>query len=223
MSPYFLGRIAAIAALGPDARPDATTEPPAPPIAEPASRGDPASRRGGSHLADLAFLIWLCDFLAAIVRPATVDTIRVTRAFRAGRMIRKVGVEPQSATADTADERDLFMSRYGIAIAKRLGRLQRLAMGLLWFSLYLSFMVYSGQVLMHENAVLQADQAALEGRVKEAAAQDEALVQAVLRSDPPADPLFVTRVNWVDSSGRRNARMVRWRFGDVRNGRCVVS
>ena len=190
---YFLGRIAAIAALGADAKPDTVTEPPGLFTADPTSKADPAGHGGGDHLADLAFLLWSCDFLAAVARPATVDTIRVTRAFRAGRMMRRVGVKSEPATSDTADERDLFMSRYGIAIAKRVGWFQRLAMLLLWFSLYLSFMVYSGQVLMHENVVLQADQAALEGRVKEAATQDEALVQAALRAASPADSMFLAR------------------------------
>jgi hypothetical protein len=187
---YFLGRIAAIAARGADAKPTDTTEPPGGPPAIPAGQDTPADR-DGSRLADLAFLIWSCDFLAAIARPATLDTIRVTRAYRAARMMGKVRVNGGRAAGGTADERDVFMSHYGVRIARRVGRFQFLAWFLLWFSLYLSFMVYSGQVLMHENIALQADEAAFKVRVREAVAQDEALVQAAQRTDPALGPLVL--------------------------------
>ena len=75
---YFLDRLAAIAAAGPQARPNGVSAPlGAAPIVE---DGDP-----GPHLNDLAFLLWARDFLAAVIYPASVETIRVTRAFRISR------------------------------------------------------------------------------------------------------------------------------------------
>lgn len=190
---YFLGRIAAIAALGEDAKPDAVTQPHGPPLDNPAAQAGVAGPGPGHQLTDLAFLIWCCDFLAAVASPATLDTIRVTRAYRAGRMMRNVSVSSATQAAGTADERDVFMSGYGIAIAKRVRRFQCLAMFLLWFSLYLSFMVYSGQVLMHENGVMQADRAAFEVRERDAAAQDAAMLQGAARRGSGLSASFLAR------------------------------
>lgn len=201
---YFLGRIAAIAAKKDAAQFGDTTEPSYvtqalsnPPAAEnqpatnsaaggSAAPSDHSGRGEAARLADLPFLIWSRDFLCAVAWPATLDTIRVTRAFRAGRTAEALEVTSKGEPEDTADVRDIYMARYGIAIANRVSTFRTLAMFLLWFSLYLSFMVYSGQVLMHENAALQAQQASLEARVRDAVAQDAGLIQTDLKASTPS-------------------------------------
>ena len=192
---YFLGRIAAIAAQGRDGEPTATTQPrsfkePSPENGDGASQGEAAGTLPGSRLGDLAFLIWARDFLTSVAAPATLDTIRVTRAYRAYRATGAVATEEKSR--HTTDERDLFMSRYGYLIGRRVGRFMLLAIFLLWCSLYVSYLVYTGQSLLQENAALRTEYAAHEVRVKEAAAQEETLVQAALRTEPVSDvPLEV--------------------------------
>jgi hypothetical protein len=188
---YFLGRIAAIAALGKAARPNDITEPPAGNAPAGGGATGAVPDTVGSSLGNLAFLIWSRDLLAAVSSPATLDTIRVTRAYRAGRMMEPVVLRTTGNGHGTADERDLFMSRYGLEIARRMRLFQLLAIFLLWFSLYLSSMVYSGQVLMAENAALQTGWAAHETRLREAVAEDANLVQASLHAGQrPALPLL---------------------------------
>jgi hypothetical protein len=189
---YFLGRIAAIAALGSDAKPTKLTEPEVP-RGSTVAESDRAATADMRHLGDLAFLIWSRDVLATLVAPATLDTIRVTRAYRAGRMMDARNVKADEGAQDTADERDLFMSRYGLEIAKRVRCFQVMAMLLLWFSLYLSFMVYSGQVLLNENTALQTARTTHETRLKEAATQDEAAIQATLRDGHATGALVIPR------------------------------
>ena len=56
------------------------------------------------------------------------------------------------------------MSRYGFLIAGRVRWFTWLAIALLWFSMYVSYLVYSGQVLTQETATLLNDQASQETR-----------------------------------------------------------
>jgi hypothetical protein len=92
---------------------------------------------------------------------------------------------------DSDDERDVFMSKYGIAIARRVRWFQLVAAALLWFSFYLTFVVYAGQVLMHENKALQADQVSHARRVKEAAAQDERKIQEMWTTAAARGPQYL--------------------------------
>ena len=193
---YFLGRIAAIAARGRDADPNATTQPPS--FKEPSPKdGDGGPQDGaagtlpGSRLGDLAFLIWTRDFLTSVAAPATLDTIRVTRAYRAHRATKAVVGEERAR--HTTDERDLFMSRYGVLIARRVHRFTILAFLLLWCSLYVSYLVYTGQNLLQENATLRGEYAAHDSRVKEAATQEEVLIQAALRTEQASQSHLLAR------------------------------
>jgi hypothetical protein len=192
---YFLGRIAAIAALGRDADPTATTQPTASKELAPRP-GDGAQQDDATlparSLGDLAFLIWARDFLTSVAAPATLDTIRVTRAYRAHRATKAVPRTEKSR--HTTDERDLFMSRYGVLIARRVSRFTVLAFLLLWCSLHISYLVYTGQSLLQENAALRGEYAAHETRVKEAAVQEEAVIQTALRAEQSSEAPFLGRV-----------------------------
>ena len=125
---YFLSRIAAIAGRKPDADLNAITEPAPLQSTQPDQQEDYGAGEA-RRLGDLAFLIWTRDFLSSVAYPATLDTVRVTRAYRAHRT---VGAKvKEDAARHTSDERDLFMSRYGFLIAGRVGSFTWLAVILL--------------------------------------------------------------------------------------------
>jgi hypothetical protein len=196
---YFLGRIATIAARGKEAPPTVTTQPdwfkdlpePSPPAPDGTPQELKPTTLPGSRLGDLAFLIWTRDFLTSVAAPATLDTIRVTRAYRAHRATRAVPGDEKAR--HTADERDLFMAGYGVRIARQVTFFIVLTFGLLWCSLYVSYLVYWGQMLLVENAALRAEYAAHETRLKEAAGQEEVAIQAALRAEQASDLPLLAR------------------------------
>jgi hypothetical protein len=165
--------------MGTDAKAEAVTEPGWVRGLAPQSAASQVPAQT-SRLGDLAFLIWARDFLSSVAAPATLDTIRVTRAFRAHRAMRAEIEEDKSR--NTTDERDLFMSRYGVFIARRVHRLTILALALLWCSLYVSYLVYTGQSLLSENAALRGEIASLDSRLREAGIQEEPQIQAALNA-----------------------------------------
>jgi hypothetical protein len=203
---YFLGRLAAIEATGPEFHANAIsavelrapTAPPVPisssaeaqaestpppPTAPPPSRLDP-----GPSLTDFAFLSWSRDFLSSIAYPTTVETILITKAFRVARMApRRSWTEraqglvarlrgappphrpplpsgPDGPLLPTTELRTLL--RYGERLAWRVGCLARLTAALIVFSMWASFLVYSGRVLIRENAALRGAYAELATRMQ---------------------------------------------------------
>jgi hypothetical protein len=196
---YFLTRITAIAAL--EDKASATMDITEPQVSNMDGSKQIESGAGeAAHLGNLAFLIWSRDLLSALASPATLDTIRVTRAFRAGRMMNSRRTKMSKPIIDTADERDLFMSQYGLRISIRVGRFQVLAMFLLWFSVYISVMVYSRQVLLTENTKLQADISSFNTRLSDAVSEEDKFVRESLTVSHNSNNISLFAIQYCDIS-----------------------
>jgi hypothetical protein len=162
---YFLNRIVAISNRPPSAQPTDITHPK---NFNPNTDGNAGGEALG--LCDLAFLIWTRDFLAALTLPATLDTIRVTTAYREGRTRKRgskgtAGGNSASSSGGSAknpvdsrgdiESREVSMREYGLKIAKMIRRFQLASAVLIWITIYMSGMVYSGQVLLSETVSQQ--------------------------------------------------------------------
>ena len=205
---YFLGRLAAIESSGPDFDPNAITQagvkpPTAPPNpaattteikadADPGSSALPPSKLDpGPNTADLAFLIWTQDFLAAVAAPVTVETLMVTQAFRVARMrsvlselsgavrnlLRSTAPPPADRGAILAPRPSPFdpevtlaakhatLQAYGKRLATRVSRLSWLTAAIIFFTVWSSALVYTGRVLVRENVTLQTAYKEIAGRI----------------------------------------------------------
>ncbi len=144
---YFLDRIGTLAAKPPATASD-TTEP----------RGAPPEPDAGSKLNDYAFLICARDFLSAVTAPATVESIRVTRAYREAR------VRPRGAVTEPTGPNAMPV-RYGRMLSQRIRFYFRMSLFFIAVSVWSSFMTFSGHVLIRENDTLQAARRELAGRM----------------------------------------------------------
>lgn len=152
---YFLGRIGAVTKAYQNGEPVEKIDPPGP---KPQQNG-PAMPDPGAKLTDYAFLVWARDFLAAITHPASVQTIKVTRAFREHRAAqvgplysKNIGVRNDVSAGLPLDETSF---RYGRRLASLVERYRFYTAVLIVFSIWAAVMVFSGHVLIKENEKLQ--------------------------------------------------------------------
>jgi hypothetical protein len=149
---YFLARIAAIAraARGPG---EAAYDPGRVTEAAPLPPGDDH----GPWLNDLAFLLWARYFLAAAAFPDSVETIRATRAVRQGRDRGDRG----GGLARLGGDREAPLEAFGHRIVRHIAACQALTVVLILLSIWSSYMVFTGSVMIRESRELERARAAL--------------------------------------------------------------
>jgi hypothetical protein len=130
---------------------------------------------------DLAFLLQARDFLATLAQPATVDTIRLTRAYVDETIRqRKRGTGRRSSAGEPSGDRGFSVeadgstsvgdgaaprnhAEIGLALAGRMAGLRRLCSGCVVATLLISLYAFTGKVLLDEGERTQG----LLGRVAE--------------------------------------------------------
>ncbi len=121
---------------------------------------------------DLAFLIQARDFLGTLAQPATVDTIRLTRAYinettRRRRWWWGVDRRHGASAAAAASDRSLPWPRnhavIGAALAGRMARLRLWCFCCVWLTLVISLHVFTGKSLLEDGERTRA----LLGKVNE--------------------------------------------------------
>jgi hypothetical protein len=178
---------------------------------------------------DLAFLIQARDFLATLVRPATVDTIRLTRAFvdetvrRRGKLLRSRRDRPfaRAAGGDTLSPETPGRvladgpgtprnhAEIGVALAKRMHWYRWACFLSVVLTLLLSLYALTGKVLLEDHEQSQAFLASVAGDIAAAQAaeiQDARVADARSPGTRPAETAAATRVAQVAAAaiGGRN-------------------
>lgn len=177
---HFLNRLIAIGGPLPGLPGDAA-QASAPPDAAP---------EGDESLSDMAFLYFARDFLAAVAAPATVDTIRVTRAYKIARrystlsrLLRRRRLRSGTQAASSDD-----MAHECVASARRLAsRVVAIEYGAVVFTvitLIISAYALSGRLILDRQQQISNDYIAI-GHEMEELAKDIRLAASATAADPP--------------------------------------
>ena len=166
----------------------------------------------GPRMTDLAFLIWTQDFLAAVAAPVTVETLMVTQAFRVARMSnmssrllvglkslrgtspmrldgpaklpdRPVLSPPQFNPELALTTEQATLQAYGKRLASRVSKLSWVTAAIIFFTVWSSALVYTGRVLVRENATLQAAYRDLATRIALTEKDERAALLDVFKKD----------------------------------------
>jgi hypothetical protein len=171
---HFLNRLIAIGGPLPGLRADAP-QTSAPPDSAP---------EGDERLSDMAFLYFARDFLAAVASPATVETIRVTRAYIACRryslVSRLLGLHKRSM--DTRDECTAGAGR----LARRVILVERMAFCLTLVTLVISAYALTGHMILDKQDQILTNYAAIGHDMEELAKEMPAVIGTLASiSQPP--------------------------------------
>jgi len=208
---HFLSRLVAIGGPLPGLRGGAASIATAP---DTTSEGD-------ETLSDIAFLYFARDFLAAVAAPATVDTIRVTRAYKIARrystfsrLLHRTRTRRGTQT-ESADE----MAHECVASAKRLAfRVVAIEYGAIAFTLItltISAYALSGRLILDRQRQISNDYVAI-GHEMEELAKDVRLAANTMAAAPPlptscdltpsSSPTMVNTAGLVDGSVTNDGR-----------------